>query len=98
MKKEEVRKEFFKLRIKGNSYAVCIRVLKATLGYEVTKRTLQRWTNRLNDTNWNLKDNSTKPKTVYTKIDSVAERTPELPLADGYFRPESRWKILLCCY
>jgi len=73
MKKEEVRKEFFKLRIKGNSYAVCIRVLKATLGYEVTKRTLQRWTNRLNDTNWNLKDNSTKPKTVYTKIDSETE-------------------------
>ena len=73
MKKEEIRKEFFKLNIQGNSYAVCIRVLKAKFGYEVDKRTLQRWNKRLNETGWDLKDKSTRPKTVHTKITSEIE-------------------------
>ena len=73
MKKEEIRKEFFKLKLKGNSYAVCIRILKATLGYEVTKRTLQRWNKRLNKTIWDLKDSSKRPKNIHTKITSEIE-------------------------
>lgn len=73
MKKEEIRKEFFKLKIKGNSYAVCIRVLKAMFNYGVDKRTLQRWNKRLNETNWDLRDKSTKPKIIHTKITSEVE-------------------------
>jgi len=73
MEKEEIRKEFFKLKLKGNSYAVCIRILKASFNYEVDKRTLQRWTKRLNETEWDLKDKSTRPKTVHTKITSEIE-------------------------
>jgi len=73
MKKEEVRKEFFKLRIKGNSYAVCIRIIKAQFSYEVTKRTLQRWNKRLEGGQWDLKDKSTKPKRIHTKITSELE-------------------------
>lgn len=73
MKKEEIRKEFFKLKNKGNSYAVCIRVLKARFGYEIDKRTLQRWNKRLNETDWDLKDKSTKPKKVHTKINTELE-------------------------
>lgn len=70
MKKEEIRKEFFKLRLKENSYAVCIRILKAKFSYEVNKRTLQRWTKRLNETEWDLKDKSKRPKTIHRKITS----------------------------
>jgi len=73
MKKEDIRKEFFKLKNKGNSYAVCIRVLKARFNYEVDKRTLQRWNKRLNETEWDLKDKSTRPTTVHTKITSAIE-------------------------
>ena len=72
MKKEEIRKEFFKLRIKHHSYSQCKKILKAQFNCEVSLRTLQRWTKRLNETEWNLKDKSTKPKTIHYKI------TPEI--------------------
>ena len=58
MKKEEVRKEYFKLRIKRFTLKKCKNILLAQFGYEVSKRTLQRWNKRLNETEWNLKDNS----------------------------------------
>lgn len=74
MKKEEIRKEFFKLKLKGNSYAVCIRILKAQFGFEVSERTLQRWVKRLDQEEWDLKDLSTKPKTIHKKITSEIER------------------------
>ena len=72
MKKEEIRKEFFKLRIKHHSYSQCRKILKAQFNYETTARTLQRWNERLNKTEWDLQDKSTKPKTIHYKI------TPEL--------------------
>src|SRR3989338_9125983 len=68
MKKEEIRKEFFKLKIKIFTLKKCKNILLAQFGYEVSKRTLQRWNKRLNETEWNLKDNSKKPKTIYTKL------------------------------
>ena len=73
MKKEEIRKEFFKLKFKGNSYAVCIRIMKAQFGFEVSERTLQRWIKKLNEIDWDLKDKSTRPKTIHKKITSEIE-------------------------
>ena len=73
MKKEEIRKEYFKLKIKGNSYAVCIRILKAQFGFEVSERTLQRWSKRLNESEWDLVDKSTRPKNIRRKITSDIE-------------------------
>ena len=73
MEKEGIRKEFFKLRIKGHSYSQCKRLLKSQLDYEVTTRTLQRWSERLNKTEWDLRDNSKRPKTIYHKINSEIE-------------------------
>jgi hypothetical protein len=46
MKKEEIRKEFFKLRIKGHSYSQCRKILLASFGYDVNIRTLKRWTKK----------------------------------------------------
>ena len=74
MKKEEIRKEFFKLRIKHHSYAQCKKILKAMFDYEITSRTLQRWDERLRKTEWDLKDKSKKPKTIHYKINSEIER------------------------
>jgi transposase InsO family protein len=68
MKKEEIRKEFFKLRIKGHSYNQCRKILLIKQGYEVHNRTLQRWDERLRKTDWNLRDQSKRPKTIYRKL------------------------------
>lgn len=73
MKKEEVRKEFFKLRVRHHSYNQCRKILKAQSGYEVTIRTLQRWSRRLEKGDWDLTDNSTRPNAVHRKITSDVE-------------------------
>jgi len=73
MKKEEIRKEFFKLRIKHHSYNQCKKILKAKYDFNVTLRTLYRWNKRLNDTEWDLRDNSRAPKTIYLKITPQVE-------------------------
>jgi hypothetical protein len=73
MKKEEIRKEFFKLRIKGHSYSQCKKLLMSQFGYQTTSRTLQRWSERLNKTEWNLRDKSTKPKIIHYKVNSDVE-------------------------
>lgn len=73
MEKELIRKEFFRLKLKGHSYNQCRKILFVKYKFEVTNRTLKRWMLRLdkNDT-WDLRDKSTKPKTIHRKI------TPEL--------------------
>ena len=68
MKKEDIRKEYFKLKIKGHTNNQCRKILLAQFGYEVNIRTLRRWTNKLNKTEWDLRDKSKKPKTIHTKI------------------------------
>jgi len=73
MKKEEIRKEYFKLRVKGHTNNQCRIIIKAKYDYEITRRTLRRWTERLNKTDWNLCDKSKRPKTIHRKIDSDIE-------------------------
>lgn len=85
MKKEEIRKEFFKLKLKGHSYNQCRKILQATFNYEVTTRTLKRWNKRLDESNWNLKDNSRAPNITYTKI------TPELTNKIIHIRKKTGW-------
>ena len=55
MKKEEIRKEFFKLNNRGHSLNQCRKIILAQFGFEVSKRTLQRWNKLLNETDWDLK-------------------------------------------
>lgn len=74
MNKEEVRKEFFKLRIQGNSYSQCRKIILAKFSYEITIRTLKRWNKRLETNEWDLKDKSRRPKTIHYKINSDIER------------------------
>lgn len=73
MKKEDVRKEYFKLRIKGHTNNQCRKILLAQFGYEINIRTLRRWTQKLNQTEWDLKDKSKRPKTIYYKATSEIE-------------------------
>ena len=73
MKKEEIRKEFFKLKEKGPSYEQCRKILKVTYNYHVTTRTLQRWSRRFKENEWNLRDYSRKPKKIHRKITPKTE-------------------------
>jgi len=85
MKKEEIRKEFFKLKNKGFSYSQCRRILKAKFGYDVTIRTLKRWIKRLYKENWNLCDKSRRPHTVHTKANqSIEEEVLSLRQRTGW--------------
>jgi transposase InsO family protein len=74
MNKETIRKEFFKLKIKGLSYSKCKYIIKAKYDYSVTTRTLKRWTKRLDETKWDLRDTSTKPHNLHYKITPKIER------------------------
>ena len=74
MKKELIRKKFFKLKLRGHSYNKCRIILKAKYDYEISTRTLQRWMHSLDkDDNWDLKDKSTRPKTIHRKVTSEIE-------------------------
>ena len=74
MKKEEIRKEYFKLRIKGHTNNQCRIILKAKYEYKVNIRTLRRWTKKLNETEWDFKDKSKIPKTIHYKVSSEQEK------------------------
>ncbi len=85
MKKEEVRKEYFKLRIKGNSLNQCRKILLAQFGFETSKRTLQRWNKRLNNSEWDLKGKSKRPKTIHTKLTpEIEEKVIKIRNKTGY--------------
>jgi transposase InsO family protein len=85
MKKEEIRKEYFKLRIKRLSLNKCRKILLAQFGYEVSKRTLQRWNKKLNSDEWDLTDKSKRPKTIHTKL------TPEIEEKVIKIRNKTGW-------
>jgi len=85
MKKEEVRKEFFKLKNKGHSNNQSRKILLAQFGYDVTVRTLRRWTSRLYQTEWNLCDKSKRPMTIHYKI------TPEIEQKIISIRKKTGW-------
>lgn len=75
MEKQEIRKIFFKLKLKGHSYNQCRKILYVKYKFEVTNRTLKRWMCRLdNCDNWDLKDTSKKPKTIHKKITKEIEK------------------------
>jgi transposase len=74
MKKEEIRKEFFKLRIEGHSYSQCRKLLKVLSSYEVSIRTLKRWEKRLNLSEWDLKDKSKRPFKIHYKVTELQKQ------------------------
>ena len=68
MKKEELRKEFFKLKNKGHTNNQCRKIILAQLNYEVSVRTLRRWISRFYNSEWDFKYTSTRPKTIHKKV------------------------------
>jgi len=85
MKKEEIRKEYFKLRNIGHTNNQCRKILFAKHNFEVSVRTLRRWTNRLYNTEWDFRDKSKRPKTIYPQI------TPEIEKKVIKIREKTGW-------
>lgn len=85
MEKEGIRKEFFKLKIKGHATNQCRKILIAQFDYKVCKRTLQRWIKRIESEEWDLRDKSKRPKTIHTKL------TPEIENRIIQLRKETGW-------
>lgn len=73
MKKHEIRKIYFILSKKGHTNNQCRKILLAKYGYEVNIRTLRRWTQKLNKSDWDLCDKSRRPKTIHKKISEETE-------------------------
>jgi len=101
MKKEEIRKEFFKLRIKGHSYNQCRKILLTKHRYEVHNRTLQRWDEKLRKTEWDLRDKSKRPKTIHKKLTlEIENKIVDIRNKTGWgqekicdFVPVSHWAV-----
>jgi transposase InsO family protein len=85
MKKEDVRREYFKLSNKGHINNQCKIILKAKYGSDVNIRTLRRWTERLSKTDWDLRDKSKRPKTIHKRI------TPEVENKVLDLRSKTGW-------
>lgn len=73
MKKEIVRREFLKWKIKGLSYSDCQARIKEEFDDYFCIKTLKNWWRRFNKTKWDLRDKSTKPRTIHYKF-SKAEK------------------------
>lgn len=73
MEREQIRKEYFKLRIEGHTNNQCRKILFAKFNFEVNIRTLRRWTNKINSSEWDLTDKSKRPKTIHKKITKELE-------------------------
>lgn len=52
MKKEDFRREFFKLKEKDISISKCGVLLASQFGWQGRERTLERWIARLNEGDW----------------------------------------------
>jgi transposase InsO family protein len=74
MNKEDIRREFFKLKNMNHSYSQCRRILKAKYEFSVCERTLKRWIKLLDTNEWNLRDKSKRPKHIHYRITSALEQ------------------------
>ena len=85
MEKELIRREFFKLKLKGFPYTKCRAILRSKYHYDVTTRTLKRWIRRLDEGDWDFRDESRRPHTIHHKI------TPEIEEAVIKLRQLTGW-------
>jgi transposase InsO family protein len=85
MKKEEIRREFFKFKQQGFPYPKCRTLLLGQYEYQVSIRTLKRWCARLDTGNWDLRDSSRRPIRILCKV------TPEAIRAVISLREKTGW-------
>ena len=91
MKKEIIRREAIKYKLKGNTYKQVIDFLKERFDYSVTKMTLIRWMKRVQETEWDFKDTSQKPSKLPFKFsDKEKEVVTRIRKRFGYGPKKTR--------
>ena len=94
VKKEIIRREAIKLKIQNKKNKEIISYLKERFGYSVTKMTLCRWMNRLNQTEWDFRDASQRPHTIHTKFTEInKQRVVAYRKEEGYSSQKLRVKM-----
>lgn len=68
MKKEDVRREVIKLRLRRWSYQRIEKEIERKYEYVVSRKTLKRWYERFERGEWNLRDSSRRPHTIHYKF------------------------------
>jgi transposase InsO family protein len=68
LKREIIRREAIKLKLQNKTSKEIIDYLKQRFDYPITRMTLSRWMNRFNQTEWDFKDISQRPKTIHKKF------------------------------
>lgn len=70
MKKHILRKEFLKLKSKEYSYKECKKILEERYQIKKSIETLKRWWKRFNNSEWDFKDTSQRPKKIHYKFNN----------------------------
>jgi transposase len=68
MKREVIRREAVKLKLRGKTSKQIIEEIKIRFNFSLTRMTLYRWVNRVLRTDWNFKDISQKPHKIHYKF------------------------------
>ena len=68
MKKEIIRREAIKLKLQNKTSKEITIYLKQRFDYSLTRMTLNRWMKRFNQTDWDFRDISQRPKTIHHKF------------------------------
>lgn len=94
MRKEVIRREFLKLKLKDYSYKECKGILWKNYESEVSIITLKRWYKRFNKGNWNLKDSSTRPfKLNYKFLIEDIKEVINIRIKKGYSSYQIKIKL-----
>src|SRR3989344_7220140 len=73
MKKYLCRREFLKLK-SNKTYEECKNELDIKFGRKFSIRTLKRWNKRFPTTEWDLNDNTQRPKRICKKFDENTKK------------------------
>jgi len=88
LKKEIIRREAIKLKLQGKTYPETITFLKERFSYSVTRMTLINWMNRFDNSNWDLKDISSRPHNIHYKFtEKDRMNVVSLRKQEGYSSP-----------
>lgn len=68
MKREIIRRETIKLKIQGKTSKIIIESIKQRFDYTITRMTISRWMKRFNESDWDFRDTSQRPKVIHYKF------------------------------
>lgn len=68
LKREILRREAIKFKLQNKTHKEVIDFIKQRFDKSIGLRTLKRWMKRFNETNWDFRDISQRPKTLHYKF------------------------------